>query len=152
VCHQSVGLVARQLEAAGIATVSLTSAWSITAAVWPPRAAFVDYPLGHTSGRPFAPEEQRAIVAGALAMVETATEPGTAEILPFGWGEDDWRQAPLRGASLTRPRGSNPRQAGADNRTERFDTPQYQSPEDAALAALRHGEEVACRACVGFDA
>lgn len=152
-CHQSVGLIARELESVGIATVSLSSAWSITAAVWPPRAAFVDYPLGHTSGRPFAADEQRAIVSGALALAHTAPEPGWAQTLPFEWGDDEWREAPLRGASLTRARGeSGGRNASGDNRGERHPTPQYQNDEDARLAAARVGEEAACKACVGFDA
>lgn len=147
-----MGLIARELESAGIATVSLSSAWSITAAVWPPRAAFVDYPLGHTSGRPFAADEQRAIVSGALSVLETATEPGWAETLPFSWGDDGWRAAPLQGASLTRDRAAvGARSANGDNRGERHATPQYQTADDARLAAARHGDEVACQACVGFD-
>ena len=61
-CHQSVGLIARAVEAAGIPTLSMTSAWSITASVNPPRAAFVDYPLGHTTGQPHDRADQLRIV------------------------------------------------------------------------------------------
>ena len=46
-----MGLIARQIEAVGIPTLSMTSALSITRAVHPPRGAFLDYPLGHTTGK-----------------------------------------------------------------------------------------------------
>jgi hypothetical protein len=153
VCHQSVGLIAREIESRGVPTVSLTSAWSITAAAFPPRAAFLDYPLGHTSGRPFALDEQTAICQAALRLVETATRPGEAIVLPYRWGDDAWRADPLRGDSAVRPRAGRPSGGGGgdDNRNERHATPQYQSPEDARLAAERHGGDVACVACVGFD-
>jgi len=75
VCHQTVGLIARQLEAAGIATVSLTSARDITASANPPRAVFVDFPLGHTAGGVGQRELNRAIVSAALNTL-TQTEPG----------------------------------------------------------------------------
>ena len=52
-------------------TLSMTSAWSITAAVWPPRAAFVDHPLGHTTGRAGDPAGQRAIVEADAVVVRT---------------------------------------------------------------------------------
>ncbi|HCG69701.1 MAG TPA: glycine reductase, partial [Gammaproteobacteria bacterium] len=48
---QSVGLIARALEAAGIATICLSSARSITESVGAPRAVYLDYPLGQTAGR-----------------------------------------------------------------------------------------------------
>lgn len=137
-CHQSVGLIARALEAAGIPTVSLTSAWSITAGVNPPRAAFVDYPLGHTSGQPFDVVNQCRIVSAALRLLVEATEPGTMVDLGEQWGSDDWRADPLGN-------GRN------DSRTPRLETPQYQTADDARLTAERLGEEVACAACAVFD-
>ena len=54
-----MGLVARFLEKAGFPTICLTAARSITESVNPPRAAFVDMPLGYTAGRPNEPEFQR---------------------------------------------------------------------------------------------
>src|SRR3546814_6957411 len=50
VCHQTMALVARHLEAAGLPTLCIVSARDIVEAVDPPRAVFVDYPLGHTAG------------------------------------------------------------------------------------------------------
>lgn len=140
------------MEEAGITTVSLTSAWSITAAVKPPRAAFVDYPLGHTSGRPDDPAGQRAIVAAALHTAVTATEPGRIVDLGLDWGDQAWRDDPLRTGPRQEARGDGQAAGGGgDARTARHDTPQYQHPDDRVAASARLGEDVACRACVGFD-
>ena len=154
-CHQSIGLIARALEEAGIPTMSLTSAWSITAAVNPPRAAFVDYPLGHTTGQPHDRAGQRALLQTAMAAMADSTEAGTIIDLGLDWGEQSWRADPLRGASRTaadRPEDTTPgSESGSDTRVERFDTPQYQNEQDRRAAELRHGDVVACLACVGFD-
>ena len=69
-------LIARHLEASGIPTISLTSAYDITSAGKPPRALFVDYPLGHTCGRPFDANDQYSIVRASLSGLETIEEPG----------------------------------------------------------------------------
>lgn len=137
----------------------MTSAWSITAAAGAPRGAFVGYPLGHTTGKPHDPVGQRRIVAGALAAFATITEPATIVDLGEEWGDDAWRAKPLGGAALTAPShdgGGDGNAAaggnGGDSRTERFDTPQYQTEDDRLAAEARVGSDVACRACVGFDA
>jgi len=44
----------------------MTSALDITRAVNPPRAVFVNFPLGHQTGKPHQPELQRAIVRDAM--------------------------------------------------------------------------------------
>lgn len=133
-CHQSVGLIARELEAAGIPTLCMTSALDITRSVNPPRAAFLDYPLGHTTGKPHDPELQRRIMREALAAFESMTIPGSVKMLPFVWSEDEtWKLEAF---------------AGDDTRTERLDTPQYQSDEDRLRAeseALAKADE--CPVC-----
>jgi D-proline reductase (dithiol) PrdB len=85
-----VGLIARVIEAAGIPTISMTSAWDITAAVDPPRAVYLHYPLGHTTGRPGDPEGQRAIVRAAL-QAGIGARRGEIVPLPFRWeGDAGW--------------------------------------------------------------
>lgn len=84
-----MSLVARHLEAEGIPTVILACARDITASAFPPRAVFTPYPLGNPAGRPFDPENQRAVVGAALELLETATAPGTLRDLPFRWSDDD---------------------------------------------------------------
>ena len=97
----------------------MTSSWAITASANPPRAAFLDYPLGHTAGRPNDLDEQIDIATRALGLIETASAPGLIEPLPHQW-PSAWK-AKARELS--------------DKRTERFDTPQYERPGDEAAAS-----------------
>ena len=90
-CHQSVGLIAREVEAAGIPTLCMTSAYDITQAVNPPRAVFLNYPLGHQTGKPDDSANQRAIVLAALNAFETIRKPGTIIELPYVWDANDRR-------------------------------------------------------------
>ncbi|MGH7934674.1 MAG: hypothetical protein ACREQN_16145 [Candidatus Binataceae bacterium] len=90
-CHQSVGLIAREVEAAGIPTLCMTSARDITQAVNPPRAVFVNFPLGHQTGKPNQPGLQRQIVRNAMRAFETIDGPGTIVELPYVWDPDDRR-------------------------------------------------------------
>jgi hypothetical protein len=115
-----VGLVARHTEAAGIPTLCLSSALDITRAVNPPRAAFLDFPLGHTAGIPGDPGAQRRILADALASFGEMTRPGSVRQLPFRWsGNEDWKENAF---------------VGGDDRRPRHDTPQYQNEEDRGRA------------------
>ena len=84
-----MGLIARVVEATGIPTLCMTSALDITRAVNPPRAVFVNFPLGHQTGKPHQPEQQRAIVRDALRAFETITRPGTIVELPYVWDPND---------------------------------------------------------------
>lgn len=81
--------MARAFEESGTPTVSMSSALDITSLVKPPRAAFVNFPLGYQCGKADDPTGQRAILRAALGLLETATEPGTLVHLPFQWREDD---------------------------------------------------------------
>lgn len=117
----------------------MSSAWSITRSVNPPRAAFVDFPLGHTTGRPHEPELTLDILSSALASAQAMTEPGTIVGLPHRWPVDDWRDDPM-GA----------RGAGGDSRTERTPERVYQSPDDEAAARdTTHADH--CLNCIGIE-
>jgi len=83
-------LIARAIEEAGIPTTSLSSAYDLTALVKPPRSFFVNYPLGHTAGKPFDRENQTAILKCALGRAGEITEPGTITELPFVWDVLTW--------------------------------------------------------------
>lgn len=86
--HQTVGLMARETERAGIPTIVIGSARDILSQVKPPRSVFVDFPLGHQTGRPFHPGSQRAILKDALSALEAIQEPGTIIDLPYRWGAE----------------------------------------------------------------
>jgi len=69
----------------------MTSAMDITRAVNPPRAVFVNFPLGHQTGKPDQPGLQRQIVRDALRAFETIDKPGTIIELPYVWDPNDRR-------------------------------------------------------------
>ena len=89
-----MSLVARCLEAHGIATVVLGSAIDIVEHCGVPRFAFVDFPLGNPCGRPWDRAMQGQVVASAMALFETATGPRTSLRSPYRWGGDEsWRDS-----------------------------------------------------------
>jgi len=53
--------------------------------VSPPRAAFLNYPLGHATGKPFELDDQVGIVRASLSMLETATGAPSMVELPNSW-------------------------------------------------------------------
>lgn len=115
-----MGLIARYAEAAGIPTLCMGSALDILKTVNPPRAAFLDFPLGHTTGKPHDPELQRDILMQALNSFITMTMPGSVNMLNFRWSElDEWKETAQR---------------DGDSRTIRHGTPQYQTDEDRIRA------------------
>lgn len=125
----------------------MTSAYSITAAVNPPRAAYVDFPLGHTSGKPDAPHLNRRIVADALRHVAIASRPGEIAVLPYRWSDDDsWKDRVMRPGP---PRAEGGPVDSGDERKPRAADPQYQSEADEALAAAAHHAGAACGTCIG---
>ena len=117
------------MERWGIATVSCSSAYSITRAAFAPRAVYLDFPLGRTAGKAGDAAMQRAVMRAALATLRDADRPGEIVELPYRWAEtDDWKDGVMR----SRPGGGG--DGHDDDRGERHPTPQYQSAEDAALA------------------
>jgi len=73
VCHQSVSLAARHLEASGIPTVIMGCAKDIVEFVGVPRFLFSDFPLGHSAGKPDNPVSQRQTLRMALDLLSTAS-------------------------------------------------------------------------------
>ncbi len=118
-----------------MSTLSLTSAWSITASANPPRAGYVDHPLGHTAGRPEDPVGQCIIIRDALGLFDSITESGAIVPIQSDWGTP-WRDEA---------------RALMDHRTPRHDDPQYQTDADRDAAVQRHGEQLACAVCAPAD-
>ena len=108
----------------------LASAYDIIEAGHPPRATFVDYPLGHTAGKPFDKEDQYAVVRAALLGLEAATREGGITSLPNRWSDnEDWKDKAADSS-------------GGDTRQPRDETPRFQTDEDRA-AAIASGALVA---------
>jgi D-proline reductase (dithiol) PrdB len=76
-CNQSVGLIQRVIEDAGIATISISLNRTITLKVKPPRAIYPGFRLGHPMGRPNDIELQYRVIKDALQKLYTIKEPGT---------------------------------------------------------------------------
>ena len=74
-CHQSVSLIARALEQAGIPTMTLAVVQDVVESVRPPRAAFYEGELGSVAGLPNWPEHQRRILDEALRLIEPMDQP-----------------------------------------------------------------------------
>lgn len=148
-----MGLIARAIEARGLPTVSLSSAWSITRAVNPPRAVFTDFPLGHTAGLPGDSSMQRDIMRAALRAIAQNDQPGLIEALPWQWSADDsWKDRVMRPKPVAEPEAGTSGARGAearavDDRVERHATPQYQTPEDSVAANLQGH----CATCIWLE-
>ena len=92
VCHQTVSLIARHLEANGIATVIMGCARDIVEHCGVPRFLFSDFPLGNSAGRPHDPASQELTLELALRLLESAPGPRTTMRSPLRWSEHtDWK-------------------------------------------------------------
>lgn len=80
----------------------MTSALDITQAVNPPRSVFVNFPLGHETGRAHQPEQQRQIVRDAMRAFATIARPGAIVELPYVWDANDrgWEETDYTGDFL----------------------------------------------------
>ena len=93
VCHQSVSLIARHLEANGIATVVMGCAKDIVEHCGVPRFLFSDFPLGNSAGRPFDAGSQVQTLELALRVLEQAPAARTTVQSPLRWSADaSWKR------------------------------------------------------------
>jgi glycine/sarcosine/betaine reductase selenoprotein B len=92
ICHQSVSLAARHLEAAGIPTVIMGCAKDIVEFAGVPRFLFSDFPLGNSAGKPGDPASQALTLEFALEVLESAPGPRTTMQSPLRWNSNpDWK-------------------------------------------------------------
>jgi D-proline reductase (dithiol) PrdB len=83
-----VGLIQRAVEAAGIATISITFSKEITRKVRPPRAVFTNLPLGHPLGFPDQRFRQIQILRLLLKYLNDIESPGTIIDLDLTQSDD----------------------------------------------------------------
>jgi hypothetical protein len=92
VCHQTVSLAARYLEANGIPTVIMGCTKDIVEYCGVPRFLFSDFPLGNAAGRPLDVESQTVTLELALRVLESAPAGRTTVQSPLRWREDpSWK-------------------------------------------------------------
>lgn len=103
-------------------TLILGSALDILEAGAPPRAQFLNFPLGFEAGKPHDAENQLDVLRTALRAFDEMESPGIRH-LPFTWPAG-WDMI------AERERQS----AGQDFRSPRDTTPRYQTEEDRRLA------------------
>src|ERR1051325_3540375 len=80
-CHQSIGLIARATELAGIPTMTLAVLKDVVESVRPPRVALYDGQLGSIAGKPNFPEHQRRILDESLRLIEPMDQPGVRKLV-----------------------------------------------------------------------
>jgi D-proline reductase (dithiol) PrdB len=102
VCHQSIGLAARHLEAHGIATVVMACAKDIVEHCGVPRMLFSDFPLGNAGGRPHDRASQVLTLELALRVLESAPAARTTVQSPLRWSaSSEWKRDYMNAALLT---------------------------------------------------
>ena len=87
-----MGLVAREIEAAGIPTVAISLALEITQSVGVPRALFFKWPLGHPLGEANAPAQQRTVIYDSMRLLLTASEPGIIAESGYRWRRQEYTE------------------------------------------------------------
>jgi len=103
VCHQTLSLAARALEANGIATVVMGCAKDIVEHAGVPRFLFSDFPLGNSAGRPNDPASQAFTLELALGLLERAPGPRTTLESTLRWPEPaQWKLDYANPAHLSR--------------------------------------------------
>jgi D-proline reductase (dithiol) PrdB len=93
VCHQTVSLIARHLEANGIPTVVMGCAKDIVEHAAVPRFLFSDFPLGNSAGRPHDPDSQAVTLELAMDVLESAPAGRTTVQSPLRWSPNaSWKR------------------------------------------------------------
>ncbi|HEX3365013.1 glycine/sarcosine/betaine reductase selenoprotein B family protein [Phenylobacterium sp.] len=92
VCHQTLSLTARTMEAAGLPTVLMGAAKDIVELCGVPRFLFSDVPLGSAAGLANDEASQDATLDLALSLLAQAPGPRTTVHNPLRWpGPPGWR-------------------------------------------------------------
>jgi D-proline reductase (dithiol) PrdB len=118
VCHQTVSLAARHLEANGIPTVIMGCAKDIVEYCGVPRFLFSDFPLGNPAGRPLDAQSQAFTLELALRVLESAPAPRTTVQSPLRWSADPAWKRDFSNIALLSPHEIARRRAEFDRQKE----------------------------------
>lgn len=80
-CHQSVAILARAIEQAGIPTMTISVEKALTEIVRPPRGAYYTGELGSVVGKPNFKEYQLRVLDEAIRWIETFDQPGVRKLV-----------------------------------------------------------------------
>ena len=80
-----MGLVQREIEAAGFSTITLANIPDLAQAVGAPRVAGIEHPFGQNVGAPGDRATQLVVLRAALEALQTIEQPGEVVHLPFEW-------------------------------------------------------------------
>lgn len=103
-----MGLIAREVERAGIPTVAISIVREITEKTPPPRALFVRFPFGHALGEMGSERRHLDVLYRTFALLFAARVPGEIRDAGLRWRRDtppepDWeawrRLGPLPAAT-----------------------------------------------------
>ncbi len=78
-------VLARLFEKAGLSTVLVTNMPFWAERIGVPRTLGVEFPFGHTLGRPHDRAQQRRVIRQALQLLEGAHEPGEVRHFQERW-------------------------------------------------------------------
>ncbi len=87
-----MGLIQREIEKVGIATVGISIVREYSEKVKPPRTVFVRWPFGHPLGEVGNKLQQRTIVREALAAIYKIKSPGEIVDLPYRWRREQYSE------------------------------------------------------------
>lgn len=79
-CHQTLGIIARAVEASGIPTMMISVDTKITDKVRPPRTAYYAGQIGAVAGKPNFREYQLRILDEAIRWTETFDQPASRKL------------------------------------------------------------------------
>ena len=80
-CHQTLSLVARGIEMAGVPTMMIAVDRNAVETARPPRAAYYAGEFGCVAGKPNWPEHQRRVLDEALRLVEPIDQPSVRNLI-----------------------------------------------------------------------
>ena len=80
-CHQTLGIVAREIEQRGVPTMLLSVDRSVTDLVRAPRTAYYDGEFGSVAGKPNWKQHQRRILDESIRWIETLDQPTSRKLV-----------------------------------------------------------------------
>ncbi|MBE9504225.1 MAG: hypothetical protein IME96_08640 [Proteobacteria bacterium] len=85
-----MGLIQREIEKAGIPTISISILRKLTEEVRPPRAVYLKWPFGHPLGEPGNVAQQMTVMRDAFKALKEIKKPGTIIDLPYRWKREKY--------------------------------------------------------------